>query len=168
MKKIKIYSKKHGCFEVLVDDEDYPLVSQHKWYVTIQSRDRIYAITYIKKENGKYTGLRMHRLIMSPDKNEDIDHINHNCLDNRKANLRKCTRSQNSQNSLSHTGTSIFKGVSWHKYVGRWQATIVPSGSIKKHLGYFSNEIDAAKVYDKKALELFGEFALTNKMMGLY
>ena len=92
----------------------------------------------------------------------EVDHINGNGLDNRKANLRLCTRAQNQMNSIKRTGkSSIFKGVSWHKNAWKWRANIkINQKDI--HIGYFDTELEAAEAYDIEAIRLFGSFAKTN------
>jgi len=92
-----------------------------------------------------------------------VDHINHDGMDNRKANLRAATHSQNLCHRRKHSGTksSKYKGVHWHKFNKRWAARI----TFKKktiNLGYFRNEIDAAKAYDRAARKYHGEFASLN------
>jgi len=92
----------------------------------------------------------------------DLDHINHIKDDNRIENLRDVTNSQNHMNRSIQTGrTSQYKGVSWHKRDQKWMAQIKINGK-KKYLGYFTIEEDAAKAYDKAALEHFGEYANLN------
>lgn len=104
----------------------------------------------------------MHREIMDVPKHLVCDHINHNGLDNRKNNLRTCTRQQNTHNQKPRKkGTSKYKGVDWNKRQKKWRARIYYRGKCH-YLGYFNNEIDAALTYDKKAKELFGEFACLN------
>jgi len=102
----------------------------------------------------------MHREILLVDGSQEIDHINGNSLDNRKANLRVCTHRQNTQNSGKREGcNSRFKGAYWNKNRGKWHARIGHRGK-QIHLGYFESE--AAKAYDEKAKELFGVFAHPN------
>ena len=91
----------------------------------------------------------------------EIDHINGNGLDYRKCNLRVCTHQQNLQNQRIQKGVSKFKGVCWHKASQKWMAKIKHNYKTI-YLGVFNNEIDAAKSYNKKAKELFGEFARLN------
>lgn len=104
----------------------------------------------------------MHRIIMNLfDRNLFIDHINHNGLDNRKCNLRIVTNRQNHMNSRSFKGTSKYKGIYWHKATTKWCSRIMFMREII-YLGEFNNEEEAAKMYDKKAIELFGNFAKLN------
>jgi len=107
--------------------------------------------------------IRMHRLILKAQKGQQVDHINGNGLDNRKDNLRFCTSSQNYQNSRKRKNcSSKYKGVWWHKQSKKWQTGIVLNYK-NYHLGYFTNEIEAAKAYDLTAAEFFGEFARLNR-----
>jgi hypothetical protein len=91
-----------------------------------------------------------------------VDHIDHNGLNNAKNNLRLCTIAQNAFNVVSiKGGSSRHKGISWEKKRKKWRAAIQYDNK-KYALGYFENEIAAAKAYDKKAAELFGQFACLN------
>jgi len=107
--------------------------------------------------------MTMHRQIMNCPMDMVIDHINHNGLDNRRANLRLATRQQNSWNIKKRPGkkSSQFKGVSFCKRDKRWEAYIIYG---KKHIfiGRYDDEETAARAYDTKAKELFGEFAYPN------
>lgn len=93
----------------------------------------------------------------------DVDHRDHNGLNNTRDNLRVATRSQNHRNrqKLPGNATSDYKGVSWDKARGRWTAHIKIGGKAK-NLGRFEEELTAARVYDAAALRLFGSFALLN------
>ena len=93
-----------------------------------------------------------------------VDHINHNTLDNRRKNLRLCTWAQNNQNrrpSKRKNKLSKYKGVSFYKKSKLYRA-LIWCNKKQYFLGYFKDETDAAKAYDKKARELFGEFAYLN------
>lgn len=143
----------------LVDDADYDWLSQHNWYYT-----GYYAARW---HNGKNRS--MHRLILNDPESVEVDHINHNKLDNQRANLRLATRRENARNctkaSYGRALTSQFKGVSWHQRSHKWRAqlTIRSNESIKvQHLGLFVDEAEAARAYDAAARSQFGEFASTN------
>ena len=144
----------------LIDDEDYDLVSQYKWHAYWDpSTKSFYAKTGIRKPDGKQTSLRMHRLIMKAKKGEQVDHINHDTLDNQKENLRLCTNSQNQHNrGRKSNNTSGCKGVDWYKASGKWRAQIALNGKVM-HLGYFAIKQEAYEAYCKAALELHGEFS---------
>jgi hypothetical protein len=91
-----------------------------------------------------------------------VDHANHNKLDNTRENLRVCTRQQNSHNNRKHAGSSSrFKGVGYNREKEKWFAKAYIEGE-RIWLGYHDEEVAAAKAYDAKAVELFGEFAHLN------
>ena len=122
--------------EVFVDDDDYENLINFRWRVT---RER-YAISQI---NGKE--VLMHRLILKTPKGFGRDHKNGNGFDNRKENLRICTRSENQKNKKS-SGKSKYIGVSWNKWHNKWTAQININGKVK-WLGYFQDELSAARKY---------------------
>lgn len=141
----------------LIDDEDYELVSRHKWSYDGNG----YAITSVYP--GKKT-LRMHRLILGAPNGVMVDHINHNGLDNRKSNIRLCTSKQNSKNRRAWKNSkSRYKGVYWVADCKKWKCEITIKGR-RKYLGIFKTEEEAAKAFNDKAKELHGEFACLNKI----
>lgn len=150
----------------LVDDEDFERLSQFKW-CAYTGGCNYYAMTNIRKKDGKRTSLQMHRFIMSVfDSKTIIDHINGNGLDNRKDNLRICTQAENTRNrSKSLNNTSGFKGVYWHKYDKKWHAQIIINYK-KIHLGIFTCKIEAAQAYNQAAIKYHGEFAQLNQIEG--
>lgn len=93
-----------------------------------------------------------------------VDHINQIRDDNKWGNLRECTNSQNQSNRPKpKDNTSGYKGVSWHKRNNRWISSIRINGKLK-HLGTFTNIHEAAKAYNDRASELFGNFACLNEI----
>ena len=144
----------------LIDDEDFELIRQWKWRTVLFNKKRLY-VRGSKKIDNKWHNILMHRLIMNAKKGQKIDHRTGNRLDNRRSNLRFCTSSQNNMNMKKNKGVSRYKGVCWAKQTKRWAAGIMLNRK-KTHLGYFENEVEAAKAYDIKARELFGEFARPN------
>lgn len=156
---IKVLLENSGL-HTLIDDEDFELISRYRWYSHNYRGIYNYAETTIR-ENKKKSTLKMHGLIMGALPGQQVDHKNHDTLDNRKENLRVCTNTQNSQNRQRTWGVSSFKGVRWHKGTEKWHSRIMFN---KKgvSLGLFSDEEDAARAYDRAALEYFGEFAFLN------
>jgi hypothetical protein len=147
-------------FTVFVDDEDYEKVIQHKWRAH-KSFNTWYAEP-TSASTGRAIGCwSMHRFVLNPPRGVKVDHVNGNGLDNRRENLRLCNDSQNQANRIHLTkNTSGYRGVTWNKKSKKWQAGIKATKSI--HLGLFNSPEDAARAYDAKAIELFGEFARTN------
>lgn len=147
----------------LVDAEDYEYSNQFKWYA-MKHGNTYYAVRHIKKEDGKQTLICMHRVIMKTSKGMDTDHINGDGWDNRRDNLRICTRSQNKMNGNIHKdNTSGYKGVFWQKRDKKWMAQIQIDGKLK-YLGLFITKEEAALAYNEAAKELFGEFARLNNI----
>ena len=144
----------------LIDDEDYELVSQYKWHAHWNLHGKsYYAKTDIRKTDGTFGSLLMHRLIMNAQKGEQVDHINHDTLDNRKSELRFCSYAQNQYNQGRRSNnTSGCKGVSLHKPSGKWLARIRWDGE-RIHIGIFPTLEEAYDAYCKAAFELHGEFA---------
>jgi hypothetical protein len=140
----------------LIDDEDYEKLKNYKFYAHTDCYNW-YCECKIKRRQTK-----MHRLILNPKNNEQVDHINGNGLDNRRCNLRIATQSQNRANSKKQRNTpSKYKGAYWKEPNKKWQSMIQKNEKIY-YLGLFEKEEDAAKAYDKAAKELFGEFARLN------
>jgi hypothetical protein len=146
--------------EAKVDASDYHKVSRHCWYAK-NARGYMYA-SRDALVNGKRKRIMMHRMLLGARLGQMVDHRNTDTLDNRRQNLRFCTKATNGMNGKSHTGsTSIYKGVYWSTHHKKWIAAIKSGGS-KNYLGYFHNQIRAAKAYDVAAHKLFGEFARPN------
>jgi AP2 domain len=142
----------------LIDNEDYEKICLYRWWLRKQPSGNLHAYTNI---NRKMT--YMHHVIMGH--NRKLDHKDTNGLNNQKFNLRECTHSQNAANRRKDKNSSSkFKGVTFFKRDSKWQAKITVKYKTI-HLGYFNNEVDAAKSYDKAALKYFGEFARTNEYL---
>jgi len=134
----------------LVDDEDFNLISQYKWY-THSSRNTYYART------DTPTRIMMHQLILST-KNPELepDHINGKGFDNRRLNLRLVTHARNLRNQKKRSGcTSRFLGVHCNCNTGKWESYIKYKGK-KLHLGHFQTELEAAekRAFMEEALDV--------------
>lgn len=136
----------------LIDDEDYLRLSEHRWRVSSNGY-------FITGERSK----RLHRMLMNAPKGVDVDHINNDRLDNRKTNLRICTRADNLHNKrkTDRPCSSIYKGVSRVARNGKWLAEITINGD-HINLGHYPTERQASIVYDLWALDAFGEYAHLN------
>jgi len=144
-------------YVALVDDEDYGWVSQWKWCALVKPHT-VYATRRSARRGGKQTSIYMHRVLLGAAPGMQTDHINGDGLDNRRENIRQCSAQENQRNSRSHVGSSIYKGVHWHKLGRKWQAYIKVDGR-QRHLGYFSVEAVAAAAYKLAAALHFGTFA---------
>jgi hypothetical protein len=157
-------------YVAFVDDEDFERVSKYPWTPNVCStKNTVYAQRNMYREDGKRTTQSLQRFILGvTDHKAEVDHEDHNGLNCQKYNMRLATKSQNQANSvMPTTNTSGVKGV--YKYVSKawktcnkWKAQISFKGN-RKHLGYFDTKEEAQAAYDKAAVELFGEFALTNE-----
>ena len=142
-------------YVALVDDRDYEELSQYKWSASVRTT-RVYAVRAgPPDEDGKRKGIYMHRQILMLSSGEQADHIDHDGINNQRANLRICTNAQNSANRRKRSGSSSrFKGVSWHAREMKWIVTI--------RVGQFDDENEAAKAYNDAACAVFGEHAALN------
>lgn len=137
--------------EFYFDLEDYDKIKDYRW-----SKGNGYIVCY-KVHNGKKYRVHMHRLIMGLD-NEDervVDHINLQRNDNRKENLRICTRSQNQCNTRSRG--KYYKGVSYRKKEQTYRVVI----TINKHtyyIGDYKTLDDAIKARKEAEIVYHGEF----------
>jgi len=115
------------------------------------------------KVEKKTKSIKMHRQILKIKDKLFVDHINGDGLDNRKANLRAATALQNSWNmkKVGIKTSSRYKGVIWNKQVKKWSVQMNVYRK-SRFLGYFDNEVEAAKTYDEAAKKYFGEFAMLN------
>lgn len=147
-----------------IDPEDYEAVSAYTWHASVK-KGGTYAATTVKHEGGKKS-LSMHKLIMGA---AWIDHKDGNGLNNTRANLRFASHSQNNSNKKPYgkNKASQYKGVKisprWKEGCNqkKWAAEIKHNKKVY-FLGTHHTEIEAAKAYDAKALELHGEFAFIN------
>lgn len=151
-------------FRATVDDLDYARLSSSKWHAWVKTRSDGSKLVYAQCNTGK-----MHRIILNAPRGVFVDHIDGDGLNNTRANLRLVTVGENNLNRrgvFKRSGcftSSRFKGVTWNRAKGKWQAAIRVDGR-SKHLGLFTQEQSAAEAYNKAAAIAFGPFAKLNLM----
>lgn len=158
MKRIPLTQGKFA----IVDEEDFGQVNQFNWYAwTGKTCKTFYARRNVRLPSGKKSTQLLHAFLMPSG--QDVDHRNEDGLDNRRANLRVASPSQNGANrrKLCGRASSLFKGVSLHRLSGKWQAYITFQG-VRKYLGLYWAETWAALAYDEAAKQFFGPFANLN------
>lgn len=145
-------------YVALIDAEDAARVLTFKWAAMPRPRT-VYAFRAIRRADGARTTQSLHTFLTGYAR---TDHLDGDGLNNRRANLREATSNQNMHNRrLNKDNLSGFKGVSWHKRDGFWQAGIRADGR-SKNLGYYATAEEAARAYDAAARELHGDFATLN------
>ena len=141
--------------DVIIDDEDYPIVKAYKWYKYASCR---YVAAHVNNKT-----IKIHRLVMGVSDGQSVDHINGDRMDNRKSNLRICSHASNMKNRKPNKdGASNYKGVVVLPN-GRFRAKINSDG-VRYNLGVYPTERDAVVAYNAAAKVLHGEFAYMNEL----
>jgi hypothetical protein len=140
----------------IVDDEDFGALNGRRWYLTRQG--------YAARGGGQRNGVRwpvemMHRVVLAAPDASHVDHKNGIKTDNRRDNLRLCTRAENARNRKPANGRR-FKGTA-RAPSGRYQAHLRINGRLA-YLGTFDSEEDAARAWDDAARQHHGEFTRLN------
>ena len=160
--KNKYFPGKHT---IIIDTEDWDKVKEYTWGITDYGNNNNQP--YSRTKVGGNKNLSLHHLIAGkPTKGMVVDHVKHaSTLDNRKSNLRVVSYSQNAQNRIRNRNkeSSQYKGVYWRKDTSKWRAMIMHKGRLA-HIGHYACEHEAALAYNKKALKLWGEYALLNEV----
>ena len=165
-----------GYFAI-VDDEDFAILSTNKWCVSVVSRGKHALIYAVRRPKASTKLTLMHRVITNAPEGMETDHADGNGLNNIRKNLRVCTRTQNSQNSVPQHGlnrTSHYIGVCLtfphrerHRRSGSlrtaWRAQLISNGRIV-FCKEFRTEIEAARAYNQAAKKHHGEFAWLNQV----
>ena len=152
----------------IVDALDFEWLSKYNWYAQwCECTQSFYARRHLPTTNEKRPILPMHREILGCSPAEEGDHKNHDTLDNRRNNLRKCTRAENIRNREMHRcNKSGFKGVSRVRngrgtLCSTWRA-VIRKDRKRVHIGCFATAKEAAAAYDQAAKTYFGDFAHVN------
>jgi len=145
-------------YEAVIDASDAHLVEGYNWSASVRKRN-CYAFRTVRLSNGKQRQILMHRAIMGAPEDMEVDHKDHDGLNNQRDNLRICTRRENLRNGQKRTcNVSGYKGVHKRKDRDKWQAQI-RDGKTNKHLGYFDTAIEAYQAYCEASERIHGEFA---------
>ncbi|MCO4274248.1 HNH endonuclease [Pseudarthrobacter sp. HLT3-5] len=162
MKRIKLSGIRGDGKYAIVDDDvaQQTDVASYKWHVGTNGYVQRYK--YVGQKNGRsnYTPLLLHRHIMSATPGTEIDHANGDPLDNRRSNLRFCSRQQNIRNRTVANKTG-YKGIYWRKQSQEYVARLTIDGR-SLHTGMSNDPEAAALMYDVAAIQLFDEFAQLN------
>ncbi len=142
-----------------LDNEDFERVNKYKWHANKKTTGVFYA--YRKQwipEKQKYITIIMHRFIMNCPEDMEIDHIDHNGLNNQKSNLKICSHADNMRNiKVRRTSNSGFRGISWDKKNKKWRITICKEKKFYNR-GRFTELEDAVKEHRKSFKEIFGYY----------
>lgn len=151
-------------YEAVVDASDVPLVLGKNWFAQVARRRdgsirSVYALTQLRREDGKQRPERMHRVILGLENDTEGDHADGDGLNNRRDNLRPATHTENGFNGRRRRdNTSGFRGVSRDDRKGLWRARIRVARKLI-HLGWFSDPLEAAAAYADASVKYHGAFA---------
>lgn len=145
-------------YEAIIDASDIPIVAGKNWHTQLSVNGRAYAVRTVKSGGTKRT-IWLHREIIAATPIQMVDHIDGNGLNNRRANLRAATNSENLCNRPRQTNnTSGRKGVTWSRAAQKWIAQIQSKGQ-QQYLGLFEDIDAASAAYQAAATRLQGQFA---------
>lgn len=170
--EIKVLTKQYGEKVIILDDDNFDMVKDIKWRVvkskeSKEYHDVFYARGFVPNKLIEKYGqrqVRMHRILMGATKDVQIDHINHNGLDNRLSNLRIATNSQQTANTrVQERSSTGFKGVSFRSKKNLYVCRIRVDNKLIGG-GLFKNKYQAALKYNEMAIKYFGEYACINKL----
>ena len=146
----------------MVDLADLPQVRESGLWYALRSGRGVWRVVRHVSVGSKSSAETLSRYLLGAREGEQVDHRNHDSLDNRRDNLRLCTPGENLANrrKWDHC-SSRYKGVHWDRRRGMWKVEIRYQDT-KRHLGYFDSEEEAASAYNAAAIDVWGEFAYIN------
>ncbi len=153
--RIQIYDiKGNHSYNATIDADNYNIVKDRKWRVCC---GRVGFMGYVAS-GWKETFILLHRLLTGAPDGQMVDHKDRDTLNNKRENLRFCTRSQNKMNSRTprHSKSGV-KNVCFATGPKKWQSHIKVDGK-KIHLGFFDRLEDAKQAVDDNRLKYHGEF----------
>jgi hypothetical protein len=152
--KCVLLSLSNSPLQAIVDEEDFERANQYSWSLSTKG--------YVQHHPRGDILIHLHNFILDVPASSGVDHKDRNKLNNSKYNLRIVSNSIQGQNrDRFKNNTSGYKGVSWSCGKEKWQVSIKVDYK-QKHLGYFTNIVEAAMAYDKAAREFFGPTAFQN------
>ncbi|UCC99622.1 MAG: hypothetical protein JSW66_06995, partial [Phycisphaerales bacterium] len=146
----------------IVDVNDFEWLNQYKWHCSRYGYAKR-SVTESTDQGSRQVDAYMHKVVCPAPAGRLTDHINRSKLDNRKANLRPATRKQNTWNRTTKRGKgkTAYTGISWKKDVKKWRVRLTVNGQ-RQTFGYYADEVEAARAYDRLAKKYRGEFAVLN------
>jgi hypothetical protein len=142
----------------IVDAADFEWLNQWNWHAHWVPDTK----SFVAGRDEHRKSIYMHRFITNCDPNKEVDHKDHNTLNNRRNNLRPCTHSQNTANAKKKRISAFpFKGINFYKRKNKWRVSIHFEKK-RRYVGSFKTPEEAARAYDEAAIALFGEFAHLN------
>lgn len=139
----------------IVDDENYDYLNQWKWKLDSKG----YAVRQTSRKLGKRKIVYMHREVAKTPQDMLTDHKNFNKLDNRRKNLRICTKRENQIHQTNSRNTSGIRGISYDKNSNKWIIQFSPQKYKYKRI-YLNSKQDAIKKYNKMVKKYYGEFGI--------
>ncbi|MBV9602600.1 MAG: HNH endonuclease [Chloroflexi bacterium] len=164
---MNIHARPSGVIELplgrglvtLVDAAEVPALVVWTWNALRRPGGRGWYAVRWEETDGRRRSVYLHRFLLSAPPDSEVDHINRDTLDNRRANLRLCTASLNAVNKAVRSPSTGFRGVYRSGIAYRAQVTI---GGQRRSLGQFPSPEAAARAYDEAARVVFGSFARLN------
>jgi len=149
-----------------IDAEDAPRVLLHRWRQDCNGYARRSTPAGSREGRRLWSCILLHRFIVDAPAGVIVDHKDGHPLNCRRSNLRYATPGESSRNGgMRRNNTSGYKGVSWHRQAGKWNAYITVDWK-RRSLGVFDTKEGAARAYNDAATQLHGAFARLNEIEG--